>query len=187
VPILNGSETFALSRRNTDATSKGANWVNGTRAAALLEVQLAIGLFEAIRIVGDAILKGKLPARKVGEDEPLLKEQWQAEADKQEDLQISLPDCEVTLAGLYRLVDELKRAKPPSDAHDAPKGYQAIRVWKALVSLEEKGLKLDDYDDDDAQLRTIVLKEIPERKGESKPSRQTVDRVIKHRRGKPQP
>jgi hypothetical protein len=59
------------------------------------------------------------------------------------------------------------------------KGYQSDRVKIALDRLEKRDLKVDDYTA--ADLRQLVLNEIPERKGKAKPSRQTVDAAIKSR------
>jgi hypothetical protein len=122
-----------------------SEWVNGARAAALLESQLAISLTEAIRIVNDAILAGTLHARRAGKDEPpLAKQQWQAEARKQKDKQISLRDCEITRANLYGLAERLKPAKPPTGAKRGPKASWDWDGWWAYmcgIVHKKKGLR----------------------------------------------
>jgi hypothetical protein len=97
-------------------------------------------------------------------------------------------ECRVIVESVEVLLPtDAEVPSPPADAEmpatDAPavRGYQAARVDRALDDLEIAGLKLSDHTD--AELRRLVLEQIPEREGGALPSRQTIDRVIQRRRG----
>jgi hypothetical protein len=200
VLVFNGSGLLAVTGRDMDATrisAKGGSQIWLSEATALLAEGLggASGLAEKLlRAEGAA---GRLPwgyLRKNGDAAD--GEFWRfARIDIKENsarlgITLFFVGGGIAPADVSRSTEYLgiwvSRAHVlallPQPNEGAGLGYQAARVDRTLDRLEAEGRKLSDYTN--AELRRLVLEQIPKRDGEALPSRQTVNRVIQRRRAK---